>query len=683
MIGSHLDGRYQILDYIGGGGMANVYLAKDMILDREVAVKVLKPEFSKDEEFISRFRREARSATSLSHPNIVDIYDVGEQDDTYYIVMEYVSGQTLKQFIQKHGSLSQRLTVQIMEQLTSAISHAHDNHIIHRDIKPHNILIDEYNDVKVTDFGIAVAISSTTITQTNSLLGSVHYLSPEQARGSMSTKKSDIYSLGVVMYEMLRGQAPFSGESPVGVALKHLQNEIPSLHQWVPHLPQSVENVILKACAKDPLHRYDTVDAMHEDLTTVLDEARKDELKFVPPDTDDEKTKAVPVISSHLVNNASADITHNRNTSVPSPERDKEPPQAEEAAPQRKRWPKVLLWTLVLVLGIGTAAVAAATFLPTLMFPEDVAVPDVDEMPRIDAQLALQEKKFNVKVDEAHHDEVEEGLVIRSIPNGGETAKEGSTVTIEVSLGKEASVLSDYIEKTGSEAQRELELKGYNVKMYEIESDEPKGIVVEQYPEAGSQVVPEDTTVTLEVSRGPQLFLESLIGKTKEEVQNYASEHGLKLDVHREAEYSEEVAAGEVLSQSPPEGTTMEEGDPVAVVLSKGPPPVTGTKTVRVEYEPEVNTFEDRPEEPGPPFGDRPGNGNQREEQPKEAIVRVYVNDMEHQLNEAILEQAITETTDIPFDVTLGYKESAEYRVTLDDEVVENGTITYEELKNN
>lgn len=247
MIGKRLNGRYKILDLIGGGGMANVYLARDIILDRDVAVKVLRPDFSDDEEFIRRFHREAQAATSLNHPNIVSIYDVGEEGNILYIVMEYIDGTTLKQYIQKNGPLSNEESVNIMIQLTSALAHAHENHIVHRDIKPQNILIDENGVVKITDFGIAVALTSTTITQTNSFLGSVHYLSPEQARGGMATKKSDIYSLGIVMFELITGRLPFFGESAVSIALKHLQNNTPSPKRWNPAIPQSIENIILKS----------------------------------------------------------------------------------------------------------------------------------------------------------------------------------------------------------------------------------------------------------------------------------------------------------------------------------------------------------------------------------------------------------------------------------------------------
>ncbi|MCY8521309.1 Stk1 family PASTA domain-containing Ser/Thr kinase, partial [Bacillus atrophaeus] len=295
LIGKRISGRYQILRVIGGGGMANVYLAEDIILEREVAIKVLRFDFANDNEFIRRFRREAQSASSLDHPNIVSIYDVGEEEDIYYIVMEYVEGMTLKEYITANGPLHPKEALRIMEQIVSAIAHAHHNHIVHRDIKPHNILIDHMGNIKVTDFGIATALSSTTITHTNSVLGSVHYLSPEQARGGLATKKSDIYALGIVLFELVTGRIPFEGESAVSIALKHLQTETPSAKRWNPAVPQSVENVILKATAKDPFHRYESAEDMEEDIKTAFDARRLNEKKFSVLE-DEEMTKAIPII---------------------------------------------------------------------------------------------------------------------------------------------------------------------------------------------------------------------------------------------------------------------------------------------------------------------------------------------------------------------------------------------------
>ncbi len=278
--GHLLNERYRIKETIGGGGMANVYLARDIILDRDVAIKVLRMDYADDEEFIARFDREAQSATSLSHPNIVSIYDVGEEDQILFMVMEYVDGMTLKEYIQHYAPLDVQEALDIMKQIADAIAHAHANEIVHRDIKPQNILINTYGQAKVTDFGIAVALSATALTQTNSILGSVHYLSPEQARGGMATKKSDVYSLGIVLFELLTGRLPFSGQTPVSIALKHLQDDTPSVKRFNPNVPQSVENIVLRATAKDPFHRYASVYEMEEALETALDPDKRNEEKY-------------------------------------------------------------------------------------------------------------------------------------------------------------------------------------------------------------------------------------------------------------------------------------------------------------------------------------------------------------------------------------------------------------------
>ena len=272
--GQKINDRYQIIRTIGEGGMANVYLAHDLILDRDVAVKVLRGDLANDEKFVRRFQREAISASSLTHPNIVGMYDVGEDDGKYFIVMEYVEGKTLKSLIKRRGALTLSEVIDIMLQLTSGIACAHESYIIHRDIKPQNVLILDDGTVKITDFGIAMALNSNELTQTNSVMGSVHYLPPEQANGNGSTIKSDIYSLGILMYELLTGKLPFKGENAVEIAIKQMKKTIPSDCDMFPEIPQSIENVILKACAKNPKNRYENVMEMHDDIKTALNKCK-------------------------------------------------------------------------------------------------------------------------------------------------------------------------------------------------------------------------------------------------------------------------------------------------------------------------------------------------------------------------------------------------------------------------
>src|SRR5574344_281885 len=295
--GDLINDRYEIKKTIGEGGMANVYLAHDNILDRDVAVKVLRGDLSDDEKFVRRFQREAISASSLSHPNIVEMYDVGEDDGKYFIVMEYVNGKTLKSLIKRRSSLTVEETLDIMLQLTSGIACAHDSYIIHRDLKPQNVMMLEDGTAKITDFGIAMALNNTELTQTNTVMGSVHYLPPEQANGSGSTIKSDIYSLGIMMYEMLIGKVPFKGDSAVEIAIKQIKDQIPSVRKINEDIPQSVENIILKATAKNPKNRYDSAYEMHDDLLNALKEEHNDEKRLTyafPEHEVSEKTKEIP-----------------------------------------------------------------------------------------------------------------------------------------------------------------------------------------------------------------------------------------------------------------------------------------------------------------------------------------------------------------------------------------------------
>ena len=294
--GQKINDRYEIIKTIGEGGMANVYLANDLILDRKVAIKVLRGDLSNDEKFIRRFKREALSVSNLSHPNIVEVYDVGEEDGNYYIVMEYIEGKTLKQLLQKRGALTLPEVIDIMSQLTDGLAHAHEAYIIHRDIKPQNIMIEDNGMIKITDFGIAMALNSTQLTQTNSVMGSVHYLPPEQANGKGSTIKSDIYSLGILMYELLTGSVPFKGDTAVEIALKHMKEKIPSIRKQNPTIPQSVENIVIKATAKNHKNKYDSVREMYSDLQTAMERTNEKRIVFEYPENDLEETKVIAPI---------------------------------------------------------------------------------------------------------------------------------------------------------------------------------------------------------------------------------------------------------------------------------------------------------------------------------------------------------------------------------------------------
>lgn len=646
IIGKRISGRYKIKDMIGGGGMANVYLAHDMILDRDVAVKMLRLDFANDDEFIRRFHREAQSATSLAHPNIVSIYDVGEEDGLYYIVMEYVDGQTLKQYIQQHAPVPVEEALNIMQQLTSAISNAHHNHIVHRDIKPHNILIDSSGTVKITDFGIAMALSATSITQTNSVLGSVHYLSPEQARGGMANKKSDIYSIGIVMFELLTGRLPFSGESAVSIALKHLQSETPSLKRWNPQIPQSVENIVLKATAKDPFHRYDNVDEMEDDLRTALDSKRLNEGKFVIPE-DDEATKAIPIITNDRP-------YHNLDeTIVRKDEPASQEPKGKPEKKKKKKWPIILTLLFLLIL---TAGIVMVTMGPDIFGPKEKEVPDVSGMEVEDAVAELMSAGFIIgDRKEISDDEVEEGNVIRTNPKAGKMIKEGNEIDLYISTGKEEMELSDYTERMYDDVVTLLEGKNFkDIEKEEEHDDSEAGTILEQYPPAGESVIPEDTILEFKVSKGPELVtLRDLKESNESSLDFYEESTGLVIE-SSEA-FHETVPAGLVISQDPKPGTELKPGSKVSVVISKGQEPVPKEKTLEI-------TVPYEPKEEGIP-----------------QVIEIYMTDVNNTDETPIDIIEITEDTLISLDFLIAPGKKGEYRIIRDDEIFDSGSVDYPE----
>lgn len=652
MIGKRISGRYKILEAIGGGGMANVYLAHDMILDRDVALKMLRLDFANDEEFIRRFHREAQSATSLAHPNIVNIYDVGEEDSIYYIVMEYVDGQTLKQYIQQNSPIRIEEVIEIMQQLTSAISHAHQNHIIHRDIKPHNILIDKQGNVKITDFGIAMALSATSITQTNSVLGSVHYLSPEQARGGMANRKSDIYSLGIVMFELLTGRLPFSGESAVSIALKHLQSETPSLRRWNPSIPQSVENIVLKATAKDPFHRYNSVEEMEADLVSALDPDRLNEEKFYIAE-DNDATKAIPIITNeHTYKNLEETVVHSKEAKDGQNQDELKQPTEKK---KRKKWPIILVSTFISLIVLGILVVFV---LPGLFSPKELAVPNVTGKPVEVAVNELESAGFIIKETiELSDEEVEAGHVIKTDPKADKLVKEGTDITIYASKGKEKFKLADYTGHSYEEIYNLLVKENFKVEKKEVNDDsEPPGTILEQNFPEGKEVIPEETELMFTVSKGPELImLKDLKDYNKKALQVYEDSSGLVIEIVKE-EYDEEIPEGLVISQDPAPNTELKKGSKVKVVISKGKqeiPPKTVYKDVFIPYEP---TEEGQVQE-----------------------VQIYIDDMNHSMTEPYETNYITENFKIRLELIIPYGQKGGYRVIRDSTVIEEEVVPYPE----
>ena len=503
-----LGGRYDLQAEIGGGGMAVVYRALDTALGRQVAVKMLRSEFADDEEFVNRFRREAQSAASLSHPNIVNLYDVGiTAENEYYIVMEYVDGPTLKEVIRQQGRMPVQQTIDIVRQISAALEHAHDHNIIHRDIKPHNILLTRTGQVKVTDFGIARAVSGSTIThhQSHSVLGSVHYFSPEQARGATVDAKSDIYSLGVVMYEMLTGNLPFSGDSPVSVALKHLREPFIEPRVLVPDIPQSVENIVLRCLVKSPEHRYADMGALQADLNKAL--LYPDVPKFVSPDQNLERTISVPVVGI-------GDYAGTRPSSSVDPDK-----KMEDSKPRRKHWWTKVVWSVVALAIVVAGAAAAYYIFMALVRVPNLNLPNVTGNPVQQAVTILTQDGFSTSqiTEKQANNNAPAGIVYEQDPPGPTQVKKTRQITLWVSKGPQQLTMPDLSGVPLAEAQQNLENMGIaadHIKVQQVQSTQVgAGQVVSSTPAAGKPVT-DSNTITLKVSQGATVTVPNVIGMT-------------------------------------------------------------------------------------------------------------------------------------------------------------------------
>ena len=634
--GTRISDRYKIIGKIGSGGMANVYLAQDLILERQVAVKMMSLTFNEDEESdnLRRFQREALSSTELIHPNIVNIYDVGEGERPY-IVMEYVEGTDLKKYIQENHPIPYSKVIKIMSQILSGISYAHRNGVIHRDIKPHNILIDKEGTVKITDFGIAVALSQNSITQTNSILGSVQYISPEQARGNMVTKQSDIYSLGIVLYEMLTGVVPFEGESAVSVALKHFQSPIPSLREFDTRIPQPLENVVLRAAAKDAKDRYGSVSEMQADLETSLDPSRRNEEMFVPADINEEDTL---IMKEPLVAAERENIVDGQTVVIPEPNK----------KPEKKKKPWWLLIFPILLIAIF--------LFWSLTRPQEIDLPDELIGSTLEEAIELLQENNLVlgETIQQPNDEVEVGLVFRTSPNPGSTVREGASVDLYVSEGEEPYNLSDYVGLNYEEVRAELTELGFSVES-ETRNDEsiPAGMIIEQDIDPETDVKISETTITFVVSDGRRsIELIDFEGYTRPGVNDYVSMNGLELKVTEES--SEDIQAGLVISQSPEAGSTVYAGDTISVIFSTGPEEielVEFIKEITIPFQ-EPIIDEDDTDEPVP------GITNNE--------VKIFINDHEKDYDEPAYELTISQ--DLLYTIRFVIEEGsyATYKVEID-----------------
>lgn len=571
--GSVIGNRYEILEKIGNGGMATVYKALDKILNRYVAVKILREEFTTDEEFIKRFNAEAQSAARLTHPNIVSVFDVGQEYNVYYIVMELIQGKTLKQIIDEDGFLSWKWSVNIAIQIASALEMAHKNNIIHRDIKPHNIMITEDGVAKVTDFGIAKAVSNSTITAFGTTLGSVHYFSPEHARGGYTDSKSDLYSLGVVMYEMVTGKVPFDADTPVSIALKHMQEEPVEPKKINQNVPFAINQIIMKALRKDPNDRYQNASEMIKDLNMAL---KRPEGGFIDETNyTDGLTRRIQTIDDSEIRNDNKNIKEN----------EEEQEQLSFFQAHKKVIISGIIALVFLIVFIATLFITLGV--ANSSTPDDVQIPDVVGKTQEQAKIAVENAKLKFVVGkEVYSAEVPEGCVVSQDPTykNNYSIKEGNTITVIISKGIELVKMPKVAGEEYAKAETTLTDLGLKIKRIdEISQEIPEGYIIKQETAQDTEIEV-GTEVVIHVSKGngkKKFNVPDVVGKNREDAKNELTELGMEVTIKEKEDTSK--SDGEVLEQSIAADSPSEEGTKITLTVNKIVANVQGTINVKVK----------------------------------------------------------------------------------------------------
>lgn len=659
-----INGRYKIIDTLGEGGMANVYVAYDLILKRSVAVKLLRLDMRNDQTAVRRFQGEAMSLTELTDPHIVTIYDIGEESGLQYLVMEYVQGMNLKEYIKKEFPFSLDRIIEIMQQILKAVDDAHQHGIIHRDLKPQNILLDQKGNVKITDFGIALAVSQSTMTKTNTVMGSVHYISPEQARGSIVTKQTDIYSLGIILFEMLTGHVPYRGENAVSIIMKHYNEAMPSVRQENSQIPQPLENVVLHATAKDLQDRYATVGEMFVDLKTCLSPQRANEPKWQAKFMNDDETK---ILSDVQKNGKSATETINEK-GLTSPA-DSDPDEKSNNKP-RKKWSKkkklvVLLLSFLAVLLLGTG-------LSYAMIPKDTTIPQLKGMTTSEASESLKDNKLKLgKITKEHSNTYYYGQVINSKPTAKSKIKEGSKIEIVVSKGPKKEKFGDYTGQQYRKVKKKLEKRDVTVQSEKVFSKKtPKGEIKDQSISADKKVLMSEAAVTFRVSKGPRSFkLRDLLNYTLKSAQDYADERGLTLNVIREN--SDKYDEGLVMKQSPAPGSTLIQGAEINVTISAGPNKESSSESSETSSSSSSSSDTSSSSNGDQrfnltiklPFEDNDGQESND--------IKIYIADKDHQIKDVYQTLNITDDRDIRLPFNLDEGKKGAYKIERDGKVVE------------
>lgn len=554
-----LSGRYELLEKIGDGGMAVVYKGKDRLLNRFIAIKILRPEFTKDASFVENFKRESQAAAGLSHPNIVSVYDVGKEGNINYIVMELVEGKNLSTIIAEEAPLDYRRVIDLTKQVASALRIAHKNKIIHRDVKPHNIMVTSDGVAKLADFGIAKAVNDATLSTNSKVIGSVHYFSPEQARGNYVDERSDIYSLGIVMYEMLTGRVPFDGDNPVSIALKHINEEIVPPHEYVDGIPPALERAVLKATNKFQTNRFNSADELIEEL---------DNIEFV--------TK---VVGNSIFAEASNEVARKR-SDLEDPSEDEEllSNRKGKKAKKNKKQGNSSRKKKIIRIALALAAIlliALGVAFATGKFSGKAKVPDLSDMTYKEAKKAADDAGFKIEKGKAvYSSEISEGHVVEQNPAGGEEAKKGSTIKVNLSKGSKDGTVPNLVGQNYKKVEKDLKKAGYKLGIVKSEtSTKPEGTILSQDPAAGSNA-DKGTKINITISDGKgkdKGTVPSVTGKSLEEAKAAIRNAGFSVG-NITYDESNVYGNGYVMWQQYAANTSLEKGQTIDIEVSKGAP---------------------------------------------------------------------------------------------------------------
>ncbi|MBU7216449.1 Stk1 family PASTA domain-containing Ser/Thr kinase [Staphylococcus gallinarum] len=678
MIGNLINERYKVIKKLGGGGMSTVYLAEDSILDRNVAIKAIRIPPGEKEATIKRFEREVHNLSQLSHNNIVNVFDVTENDENFFLVMEYIKGPTLAEYIQQHKPLDLQTVISFTKQIIDGIKHAHETQIVHRDIKPQNILVADDLTLKILDFGIAKALSETTMTQTNHVLGTVQYLSPEQARGEMTDNGTDIYSIGVVLYEMLVGKPPFSGETAVGIAIKHIQDPMPNATEQRSEVPQSLSNVVLKATEKDKRDRYQTVNEMEADLDTALSSSRQSEPTY---QSDETNTKTIAIDKTELANKTKEDKNKNLKQTMQIPIVNQQAFQSSEepfyAVPAKKRSKrkKIIYAGILVLLLFGLFG-----FMAMGMFGNKyLETPDLSGKTEKQAEKILNDNKLELgKISREYSDKYPENKIIKTNPEKGERLEQNSKVDLILSKGPKMVEMPSLYGVSKDEALDRLKKLGIDdvkVDTRYTKNNTAKGLIEDQNINPGDKVKIKDSGIQLIESLGvKQVYVPNYEKKSFKSAKSALESKGFKVVVNEEQEH-DKIKKGNVISQSP-KAEEVDEGSTIAFTVSSGAPKADD-KDDDQDKDDDKDKSEDKDEEATKEYTETyqvPYSGKDDKAQE----VKVYIRDKDNPGTSAAQTFKIKDNKTVKIPMTIEKGKTAGYTIRVDNKIVADKDIPYD-----